>query len=70
MGVGGKNSYEGVWTSLLFPNLSVQSIYMLLPLWEPDSIFIDSFSTYLSPLEEELIPDVIIKNELPDDELR
>ena len=43
---------------------------MLLPLWEPDSIFIDSFSTYLSPLEEELIPDVMIKNELPDDELK
>lgn len=34
----------------------------------PNSILIDSFSTYLSPLEEELILDVMIKNELPDDE--
>ena len=34
------------------------------------TIFIDPFSTYLSPLEEELILDVMIKNELPDDELR
>lgn len=31
-----------------------------------NSIFIDSFSKYLSPLEEELILDVIRKNELPD----
>ena len=34
----------------------------------PDSILIDSFSTYLSPLEEGFILDVMIKNELPDDE--
>lgn len=34
----------------------------------PNSILIDSFSTYLSPLEEELILDVMIKNELPADE--
>ena len=33
----------------------------------PDSILIDSFSTYLSPLEEGLILDVMIKNELPDE---
>ena len=34
----------------------------------PDSIFFDSFSTNLSPLEEGLILDVMINNELPDDE--
>lgn len=32
----------------------------------PDSIFIDSFSKYLSPLEEELILDVMRQNEILD----
>ena len=34
----------------------------------PDSMFIDSFTKYLSPVEEELIVDIIRKNQFPDDE--
>ncbi|PFX15053.1 hypothetical protein AWC38_SpisGene20754 [Stylophora pistillata] len=34
----------------------------------PDSMFVDSFSKYLSPVEEEFIVDIIRKNQLPDDE--
>lgn len=34
----------------------------------PDSMFIDSFTKYLSPVEEELIVDIIRTNQLPDDE--
>ena len=33
----------------------------------PDSLFIDSFTKYLSPVEEELIVDVMRKNQLPDE---
>ena len=34
----------------------------------PDSMFVDSFTKYLSPVEEEFIVDIIRKNQLPDDE--
>ena len=34
----------------------------------PDSIFIDSFTKHLSPMEEELTVDIVRKNQLPDDE--
>ena len=51
-----------------FPTFLSKSFlcYCLFGNQVPDSIFIDSFSKYLSPLEEELILDVIRKNELPD----
>ena len=32
-----------------------------------DSMFVDSFTKYLSPVEEEFIVDIIRKNQLPDD---
>ena len=31
-------------------------------------MFVDSFTKYLSPVEEEFIVDIIRKNQLPDDE--
>ena len=34
----------------------------------PDSMFVDSFTKYLSPVEEEFIVDIMRKNQLPDDE--
>ena len=34
----------------------------------PDSMFVDSFTKYLSPVEEEFIVDIIRKNQLPDDD--
>ena len=34
----------------------------------PDSMFVDSFTKYLSPVEKEFIVDIIRKNQLPDDE--
>ena len=33
----------------------------------PDTPFIDSFTKYLSPVEEELIVDVVRKNKIPDE---
>lgn len=51
-----------------FPTFLSKSFicYCLFGNQVPDSIFIDSFSKYLSPLEEELILDVMRKNEILD----
>ena len=34
----------------------------------PDSMFVDSFTKYLFPVEEEFIVEIIRKNHLPDDD--
>ena len=34
----------------------------------PDSMFVDSFTKYLYPVEEEFIVDIIRNNQFPDDE--
>jgi len=66
----GRILVKGFVSVSYFPTFLSKALFMLLSRWQPssDSMFVDSFTKYLSPVEEEFIEDIIRKNQLPDDE--
>ncbi|XP_078381409.1 uncharacterized protein LOC144664170 [Oculina patagonica] len=65
----GRILVKGYETVSYFPTFLSKAFvcYCLFGNQVPDNLFIDSFTKYLSPVEEELILDVMRKNELPDE---
>ena len=64
-----ENSLKGYESVSYFPTFLSKAFvcYCLFGNQVPDSLFIDSFTKYLSPVEEELIVDVMRKNEIRDE---
>lgn len=60
--------YTLFWSEFSISMTIGEICYCLFGNQVPDSMFVDSFTKYLSPVEEEFIVDIIRKNQLPDDE--